>query len=119
MADDLTTVTDNNLRKTLTMFRLSDHRLAIEKVRHRQTWLSREDRLCFHCYEGAVETELHFLSENQNYRNIREELFPKFDKKLPQLPKSDRKGEISPDSGGKEECAVLLNMSLLATTSRT
>ena len=38
VADYLTTVTDKNSRKTLTMYRLSDHSLEIEKGRHRQTW---------------------------------------------------------------------------------
>ena len=41
----LTTVTDPNLRKDLSMYRLSEHSLAIEKGRHRQTWLSRVDKM--------------------------------------------------------------------------
>ena len=60
VAEYLTTVTDPNLRKALSMYRLSEHSLAIEKGRHRQTWLSREDRLCAHCPQNDVETELHF-----------------------------------------------------------
>ena len=32
-------LTDPNLRKALTMYRLSEHNLAIEKGRLRQTWL--------------------------------------------------------------------------------
>jgi pectin methylesterase-like acyl-CoA thioesterase len=59
VAEYLTTVTDPNLRKVLTMYRLSEHCLAIEKGRRRQTWLSREDRLCAHCPQNEVETELH------------------------------------------------------------
>ena len=43
VAEYLATVTDPNLRKALTTYRLSEHSLAIEKGRHRQTWLSRED----------------------------------------------------------------------------
>ena len=61
-AEYLTTVTDPKLRKALTMYRLSEHSLAIEKGRRRQTWLSREDRLCAHCPQNEVETELHFLT---------------------------------------------------------
>ena len=38
VAEYLTTVTDPNLRKALTMYRLSEHSLAIEKGHHRQTW---------------------------------------------------------------------------------
>ena len=42
VAEYLTTVTDPNLRNALTMYRLSENSLAIEKGRCRQTWLSRE-----------------------------------------------------------------------------
>ncbi len=57
---EASTVTDQNLR---TMDRLSDHSLEIEKGRHRHTWLQTDDRLCCHCNEGAVQTELHFLTQ--------------------------------------------------------
>ena len=62
VAEYLTTVTDPNLRKTLTIYRLSEHSLAIEKVRCRQTWLSREDRLCAHSPQNEVETAPCFLT---------------------------------------------------------
>ena len=55
VAEYLTTVTDPNLRKALTMYRLSEHSLAFERGRRRQTWLSREDRLCAHCPQHEVE----------------------------------------------------------------
>ena len=58
VAEYLTTVTDPNLRK----YRLSEHGLAIERGRHRQTWLSREDRLCAYCPQNEVETKLLLLS---------------------------------------------------------
>ena len=74
----MSTVTDNKMRKTLTMYRLSEHSLAVEKGRHRQTWLPREDRLCSHCGQGVVETELHFLTACDKYKHIRDEYFPKF-----------------------------------------
>ena len=72
VAEYLTTVTDPNLRKALTMFRLSEHSLAIEKGRRKQTWLSREDRLCAHCPQNEVETELHFLTSCPTYDHIRD-----------------------------------------------
>ena len=75
-AEYLTTVTDPKLRKALTMYRLSEHSLAIEKGRRRQTWLSREDRLCAHCPQNEVETELHFLTSCPMYDHIRETYFP-------------------------------------------
>ena len=49
VAKYLTMVTDQNLRKTLTKYRLSEHSLAIEKGRHRKTWLPVEERLYNHC----------------------------------------------------------------------
>ena len=56
MANYLTMVTDQNIRKTLTKFRLSEHSLATEKGRHRKTWLHVEERLCNHCTTAEPET---------------------------------------------------------------
>ena len=75
VAKYLTTVTDPNLRKALTMYRLSKHGLAIDKGCRSQTWLSREDRQCAHCPQNEVETELHFLTYCQMYDHIRD-IFP-------------------------------------------
>ena len=72
VAEYLTTVTGLKLRKALTMYRLREHSLAIEKGRRRQTWLSREDRLCAHC----PQTELHSLTSCQMYDHIRDTYFP-------------------------------------------
>ena len=76
VAEYLTTVIDTNLRKDLTMYRPSEHSLAIENGRCRQTWLSREDRLCAHCPQNEVETELHFLTSCPMYDHIRDMHFP-------------------------------------------
>ena len=76
MAEYLTTVTDPNLRKVLTMYRLSELSLAIEKGHHSQTRLSREDRIGAHCPQNEVETELHFLTFCQMYDHIRDTYFP-------------------------------------------
>ena len=76
VAEYLTTVTDPNLRKSLTMYTLSELSLAIEKGCRRQTWLLREDRLCAHCPQNEVETELHFLTSCQIYDHIRDTYFP-------------------------------------------
>ena len=72
----LTTVTDPKLRKSLTMYRLSEHSLAVERGRHRQTWLPKEERLCTHCTLQEVETELHFLTRCQLYQDIRDTFYP-------------------------------------------
>jgi hypothetical protein len=47
-----------------TMYRVSEHSLAIEKE------LSREERLCAHCPQNEMETELHFLTSCQMYDHI-------------------------------------------------
>lgn len=57
VADHLTTVTVPVLRKSLTVYRLS---LTVERGHHRQTCLHREDRLCTHCAQQEVKTQLHF-----------------------------------------------------------
>ena len=76
LAEYLNTVNDPKLRKALTRYRLSDHSLAIEKGRHRQTPLPREDRICTHCTQNEVETELHFLTTCPLYQDIRDTYFP-------------------------------------------
>ena len=48
VAEYLTTVTDPNLRKVLTMYRLSEHSLSIERGRHRQSSLESQPCLCAH-----------------------------------------------------------------------
>ena len=107
VAEYLTIVTDKNLRKALTMNRLSDHSLAIEKGRHHQTWLPREDRLCCHCDEGAVETELHFLTQCHKYRHIREDFFPQIEKHCPEFRSFTEREELPLILREKKECAVL------------
>ena len=72
-------VTDHQLRRTLTRYRLSEHSLAIEKGRHRQTWLPAEQRLCCHCAASEPETELHFLIKCEKYNQIRQTYFLKLE----------------------------------------
>ena len=82
LAEYLTTVTDGKLRKTLSMYRLSHHSRAIETGRHRQTWLSREVRLCRFCPHRQVETETHFLLQCSAYQDIRTKFFTQIECKL-------------------------------------
>ena len=81
----LTTVSDTKLRRTLTKYRLSDHNLAVEVGQHRQTWLPREERLCSHCDQGGVETELHFLIYCSQYEGLRDQYLAKIIKKYSQI----------------------------------
>ena len=75
LAEYLTTVTDGKLRKTLSMYRISDHSRALETGRHRQTWLPREDRLCRLCPHRQVKCETYFLLQCSAYQDIRKEFF--------------------------------------------
>src|SRR4029434_8127466 len=62
---------------------VKDTKLAIERGRHRQTWLPREERLCSQCSLGAVETEVHFLTECHKYETIRKGSFDRFNLVIP------------------------------------
>ena len=79
IADYLSTVTDQQTKRTLTKYRLSEHSLAVEKGRHRKTWLPAEQRLCCHCTLSEPETELHFLTRCGKYEHIRKINFKKFE----------------------------------------
>ena len=72
-ADYLSIMTDQQLKRTLTKYRLSEHSLAIETGR-----LPAEQRLCCHCSLSQPKTESHFLTKCEKYTNIRETHFPKF-----------------------------------------
>src|SRR4029434_10759017 len=83
VANYLSTVSDAKQRKKLTGYRLSNHSLAFKRGRHRQTWLPREERLCSQCSLGAVETEVHFLTECPKYETIRKGSFDRFNLVIP------------------------------------
>ena len=79
----LFTVRDIKERQILTKYRLSDHNLALEIGRRRQSWLPREQRICGHCTAGEVETEVHFLLQCDKYSKIRETHFNTFAQVIP------------------------------------
>ena len=54
----------------MTKFRLSNHKLMIEKGRHRN--LDRDMRICPLC--TSVEDEIHFLTKCETFRHIRADL---------------------------------------------
>ena len=66
-------IQDIPLRIMMTKFRISDHKLNIEK--ERQKAMRREERLCQTCKTKAVESEEHLLLECNSYSNYRNKLF--------------------------------------------
>ena len=107
VAEYLSTVTDPKLRKTLTMYRLSDHHLAIETGRHKQSWLPREDRLCSLCSQGEVETELHFLLHCDKYKDIRASFFPKIKEKYNEFDSTINTSSLQYVLGEQSKCTFL------------
>ena len=107
VAEYLTTVTDRKLRKTLTMYRLSGHTLAIETGRHRQNRLPREARLCSLCHQGEVETESHFLLYCDKYKDLREVFFEKINHIYPEFIHLPDLQKLSYLCGEKSQCAVI------------
>ncbi len=107
MASYLSAVSDVKLRKTLTMYRVSEHSLAVETGRRRQTWLSREDRLCSHCMLGVTETELHFLTECTKYTDIRDHYYPKINLIFPRFNFCSPTEKLSFILGEEAKCAII------------
>ena len=65
-------------RISMTKFRLSNHKLMIEKGRHRD--LDRNMRICPFC--TSVEDEIHFLTKCETFRHIRADLLSKVEETL-------------------------------------
>lgn len=96
-AEYLSCVKEHKLRKTLSRYRLSDHRLAVERGRHRQRWQPREQRLCSLCSQRELETEEHFLIHCDHYHSIRSHYFTRFQQLEPHfmaLPNSEKLNHI-------------------------
>ena len=71
-AQYLVSIKNPKQRRTLTMYRLTDHQLQVEKGRHQKEWKPRELRVCKHCSSGEIETEAHFLLSCPLYQTERE-----------------------------------------------
>ena len=65
-------------RVSMTKFRLSNHKLMIEKGRHRN--LDKTMRVCPFC--ASVEDEIHFLCKCETFRYIRTDLLSKVEEEL-------------------------------------
>jgi hypothetical protein len=60
-------------RRNFTRFRISSHRLQIERVRYQGAL--RQDRLCLRCTSGEIDDEKHFLISCSTCPVIRTEMF--------------------------------------------
>ena len=65
-------IEDFKMRKLITKFRTSDHKLEIEVGRHRG--ILRDQRFCKFC-PTEIETESHFLCKCPIYKDLRKKLF--------------------------------------------
>lgn len=66
-------VDSDSLRRYMTCFRLSSHKLEIELGRFRG--VERNERLCKLCSQNVVESEYHFLLSCDKYTEIRKKVF--------------------------------------------
>ena len=62
---------DISMKRNICSFRISAHRLQIERGRHTGTNI--DERLCNHC--NAVEDETNFLFECKKYEDISKDMF--------------------------------------------
>ena len=81
MEEYLKHIKDIRYIKTLTKFRLSDHKLMIEEGRKKRPRINRADRLCLLC--SKLEDEIHFLIDCERYKEERTEMYEKIEKFFP------------------------------------
>ncbi len=108
LAEYLSTVRDGKQRQILTRFRLSDHKLEIEKGRLKKSWQPKENRVCGHCSTGEVETEMHFLLQCKTFNDIRNIYFNKFNSVISHFKELNdhSKLKILPGDGDRADLAV-------------
>ena len=73
----LVQVKDYKLRKVMSQFRLSSHKLCIETGRHSKPKIPLNDRICSHCNLTEIEDEEHLLLHCPFYSEERVHLFYK------------------------------------------
>jgi hypothetical protein len=76
----LSTIKNPTERKTLTKFRVSNHKLMIELGRYKK--IPREERLCEICQSGEVEDEYHFANSCKANSNQRDNFYTTLRNKL-------------------------------------
>jgi hypothetical protein len=72
----LNCVNNTKYRNSLSRFRCSAHKLAIEEGRFRN--IPRESRLCNKCSYNQIENEYHFLLICPFYRELRKQFIPRY-----------------------------------------
>ena len=69
----LFSITDPKLRRLLSRFRLSNHKLQIEVGRHIKPKQPLSERICKLCDRNCIEDEEHFIIHCTYYEDIRKE----------------------------------------------
>ncbi len=72
--EDYLNIKNAKLRRAITKFRISAHRLAIELVRYNKPPLPPEERICTACPNKPIEDEQHFILECHKYDTDRKRL---------------------------------------------
>ena len=73
------------LRKSMSRFRCSAHKLAIEIGRHRN--IDQKNRVCIFCSSSQVENEYHFMLICPAYTELRNKLIPRYYRTWPTITK--------------------------------
>ena len=84
----LDSITERKYKIALCRFRLSSHKLEIERGRYFN--IPREERKCKLCHTNFVENEYHFLLVCPLYRELRKNYFKSYYCKWPTLNKFDQ-----------------------------
>ena len=83
----LSLIKNEDIRACLTKFRLSAHKLRIERGRYLN--IKPEERICEHCNLNAIEDEKHFVLECPLYDNLRKKLLSEITKVSPYFKQLD------------------------------
>ncbi|CAB3997693.1 Hypothetical predicted protein [Paramuricea clavata] len=70
MEEYLSLIQNPTIRRTFSQYRISNHKLQIERGRYEN--IPREERICKLCDSGEVENEFHFAVACQNYQHLRD-----------------------------------------------
>ena len=69
-------INDNRFRSALTSFRVSSHKLQIERGRHLN--IPRNERICRNCNSNMIENEYHFLLICPKYSDLRNKYIKRY-----------------------------------------